>query len=41
MAYARRVNLRSGRSLALFAMIVAIVSFSTSSPLIKWSESTG
>jgi drug/metabolite transporter (DMT)-like permease len=33
--------MRSGRSLALFAMTVAVVSFATSSPLIKWSESTG
>jgi drug/metabolite transporter (DMT)-like permease len=31
----------SGRALALFAMTVAVVSFSTSSALIKWSESTG
>jgi drug/metabolite transporter (DMT)-like permease len=31
----------SGRSLGLVAMIVAVISFSTSSPLIKWSESTG
>ena len=31
----------SGRALALVAMTVAVVSFSTSSPLIKWSESTG
>jgi len=31
----------SGRSLGLLAMTVAVVSFSTSSPLIKWSESTG
>lgn len=31
----------SGRRLALMAMVVAVVSFSTSSSLIKWSESTG
>ena len=31
----------SGRVLALLAMTVAVVSFSTSSSLIKWSESTG
>ena len=31
----------SGRTLGLLAMTVAVVSFSTSSPLIKWSESTG
>jgi drug/metabolite transporter (DMT)-like permease len=31
----------SGRALALVAMTVAVVSFSTSSALIKWSESTG
>ena len=31
----------SGRGLALVAMTVAVVSFSTSSALIKWSESTG
>jgi drug/metabolite transporter (DMT)-like permease len=31
----------SGRSLGLIAMMIAVVSFSTSSPLIKWSESTG
>ncbi len=31
----------SGRALALLAMVVAVVSFSTSSALIKWSESTG
>ena len=31
----------SGRTLGLMAMGVAVVSFSTSSPLIKWSESTG
>ncbi len=31
----------SGRSLGLLAMTVAVVSFSTSSALIKWSESTG
>ena len=31
----------SGRALGLLAMIVAVVSFSTSSSLIKWSESTG
>jgi len=31
----------SGRALGLSAMIVAVVSFSTSSSLIKWSESTG
>ncbi len=31
----------SGRALGLFAMTVAVVSFSTSSSLIKWSESTG
>ncbi|HUS44123.1 MAG TPA: DMT family transporter [Ilumatobacteraceae bacterium] len=31
----------SGRSLALVAMTVAVVSFSMSSALIKWSESTG
>ncbi len=31
----------SGRALALLAMLVAVVSFSTSSSLIKWSESTG
>ena len=31
----------SGRRLALTAMVVAVVSFSTSSSLIKWSESTG
>ena len=31
----------SGRTLGLLAMVVAVVSFSTSSPLIKWSESTG
>jgi drug/metabolite transporter (DMT)-like permease len=31
----------SGRTLGLVAMTVAVVSFSTSSPLIKWSESTG
>lgn len=29
------------RTLAILAMLVAVVSFSTSSPLIKWSESTG
>ncbi len=31
----------SGRTLALLAMTVAVVSFSTSSAMIKWSESTG
>jgi len=31
----------SGRTLALIAMLVAIVSFASSSSLIKWSESTG
>ncbi len=31
----------SGRALALVAMTIAVVSFSTSSALIKWSESTG
>ncbi len=31
----------SGRTLGLLAMTIAVVSFSTSSPLIKWSESTG
>jgi drug/metabolite transporter (DMT)-like permease len=31
----------SARALALTAMTVAVVSFSTSSALIKWSESTG
>jgi drug/metabolite transporter (DMT)-like permease len=31
----------SGRALGLLAMTVAVVSFSTSSPLIKWSDSTG
>ena len=31
----------SGRRLALMAMVIAVVSFSTSSSLIKWSESTG
>ena len=31
----------SGRGLALIAMTIAVVSFSTSSALIKWSESTG
>jgi drug/metabolite transporter (DMT)-like permease len=31
----------SGRTLALVAMLIAVVSFSTSSSLIKWSESTG
>lgn len=31
----------SGRTLGLLAMVVAVVSFSTSSSLIKWSESTG
>ena len=31
----------SGRSLGLLAMTVAVISFSTSSALIKWSESTG
>jgi drug/metabolite transporter (DMT)-like permease len=31
----------SGRTLALLAMVVAVVSFSSSSSLIKWSESTG
>ena len=31
----------SGRTLGLLAMTVAVVSFSTSSPLIKWSDSTG
>ena len=31
----------SGRALGLLAMTVAVVSFSTSSALIKWSESTG
>ena len=31
----------SGRALGLLAMTVAVVSFSTSSSLIKWSESTG
>jgi len=31
----------SGQRLALMAMVVAVVSFSTSSSLIKWSESTG
>ncbi len=31
----------SGRTLGLLAMTVAVVSFSTSSVLIKWSESTG
>ena len=31
----------SGRAIALLAMTVAVVSFSTSSALIKWSESTG
>lgn len=31
----------SGRALGLLAMLVAVVSFSTSSPLIKWSDSTG
>ena len=31
----------SGRTLGLVAMLIAVVSFSTSSSLIKWSESTG
>jgi drug/metabolite transporter (DMT)-like permease len=31
----------SGRALGLIAMTIAVVSFSTSSVLIKWSESTG
>jgi drug/metabolite transporter (DMT)-like permease len=31
----------SGRALGLLAMTVAVISFSTSSPLIKWSDSTG
>ena len=31
----------SGRALGLLAMTVAVVSFSTSSSLIKWSDSTG
>jgi len=31
----------SGRALALVAMVVAVISFSSSSSLIKWSESTG
>lgn len=31
----------SGRTLGLLLMVIAVVSFSTSSPLIKWSESTG
>ena len=31
----------SGRTLGLLAMLIAVVSFSTSSSLIKWSESTG
>ncbi len=31
----------SGRTLALVAMFVAVTSFSSSSSLIKWSESTG
>jgi drug/metabolite transporter (DMT)-like permease len=31
----------SGRALGLLAMTVAVISFSTSSSLIKWSESTG
>ncbi len=31
----------SGRSLGLLAMTVAVISFSSSSSLIKWSESTG
>ncbi|HSM65315.1 MAG TPA: DMT family transporter [Ilumatobacteraceae bacterium] len=31
----------SGRTLGLAAMVLAVISFSMSSPLIKWSESTG
>jgi low affinity Fe/Cu permease len=31
----------SGRTLALVAMLIAVVSLSTSSSLMKWSESTG
>jgi drug/metabolite transporter (DMT)-like permease len=31
----------SGRTVGLLAMVVAVVSFSSSSSLIKWSESTG
>jgi len=31
----------SGRALGLLAMTIAVVSFSTSSALIKWSDSTG
>ncbi len=31
----------SGRTLGLIAMTIAVISFSTSSVLIKWSESTG
>ncbi|HYN31483.1 MAG TPA: DMT family transporter [Ilumatobacteraceae bacterium] len=31
----------SGRTLGLIAMLIAVVSFATSSSLIKWSESTG
>jgi drug/metabolite transporter (DMT)-like permease len=31
----------SGRALGLIAMTIAVISFSTSSVLIKWSESTG
>lgn len=31
----------SGRTLGLSAMVLAVVSFSMASPLIKWSESTG
>ncbi len=31
----------SGRTIGLIAMLIAVVSFATSSSLIKWSESTG
>ena len=31
----------SGRTLGLFAIVIAVVAFSSSSTLIKWSESTG
>jgi drug/metabolite transporter (DMT)-like permease len=34
-------NPGSGRTIGLLAMTLAVVSFATSSPLIKWSESTG
>jgi drug/metabolite transporter (DMT)-like permease len=37
----RRLDRFSPRTIAVFAMMIAVVSFSMSSPLIKWSEATG